>query len=478
LRRRIQSSIVGVVFIALLFVGSGTIFYNINQYQTKHREDLLDVVNAVSSELEIILSDVNQFDKELKTYLDYELVNLSDIFWTDINLYGTDGKLISTSRPEIFEKGLISTQMQNNAYTQFVVKQPTRILLNEHIGKLKYLSAYIPLTNSGGDIIAYLNLPYFTKEKAFRQEITTFILAFINLYVFLLLASVLVAFFIAARITDPLRLIRENLSGMQLGKRTEPIRYKSDDEIGLLVSEYNKKLEELAISADLLARSERETAWREMAKQIAHEIKNPLTPMKLNIQFLQRTDPSSPDYSEKVEKVTNMLIEQINNLSAIASEFSNFAKIPRAKKERFNVARRLSETIDLYNFSGQVTIKKHFPDHENIFVNADKEQFSRAVINLIRNSIQSIPEDRKGKIDIKLSEQNKKVIITIKDNGKGIPDYLKENIFVPNFTTKSSGTGLGLAITKNIIENFNGKIWFESESGSGTTFYIELPSEN
>ncbi len=478
LRRRIQSSIVGVVFIALLFVGSGTIFYNINQYQTKHREDLIDVVNAVSSELEVILSDVNQFDKELKSYLDYELINLSDIFWTDINLYGTDGSLISTSRPEVFKKGLISTQMQNNAYTQFVVEQPTRILLNEHIGKLKYLSAYIPLTNSGGDIIAYLNLPYFTKEKAFRQEITTFILAFINLYVFLLLASVLVAFFIAARITDPLRLIRENLSGMQLGKRTEPIRYKSDDEIGLLVSEYNKKLEELTMSADLLARSERETAWREMAKQIAHEIKNPLTPMKLNIQFLQRTAPSSPDYSEKVEKVTNMLIEQINNLSAIASEFSNFAKIPRAKKERFNVARRLSETIELYNFSGQVTIKKHFADHETIFVNADKEQFSRAIINLIRNSIQSIPEGRKGKIDIKLSEQNRKVIITIKDNGKGIPDYLKENIFVPNFTTKSSGAGLGLAITKNIIENFNGKIWFESESASGTTFYIELPSEN
>jgi nitrogen fixation/metabolism regulation signal transduction histidine kinase len=265
---------------------------------------------------------------------------------------------------------------------------------------------------------------------------------------------------------------------MQLGKRTEPIRYKSDDEIGLLVSEYNKKLEELTMSADLLARSERETAWREMAKQIAHEIKNPLTPMKLNIQFLQRTAPSSPDYSEKVEKVTNMLIEQINNLSAIASEFSNFAKIPRAKKERFNVARRLSETIELYNFSGQVTIKKHFADHETIFVNADKEQFSRAIINLIRNSIQSIPEGRKGKIDIKLSEQNRKVIITIKDNGKGIPDYLKENIFVPNFTTKSSGAGLGLAITKNIIENFNGKIWFESESASGTTFYIELPSEN
>ncbi|MDA3817811.1 MAG: ATP-binding protein [Prolixibacteraceae bacterium] len=476
LRLRIQSSIVGVVFIALLFVGSGTIFYNINQYQSKHREDLIDVVNAVSSELEVMLGDVNQFDEELTSYLDYELVNLSDIFWTDINLYGTDGKLISTSRPEVFERGLISTQMQNNAYTQFVVKQPTRILLKEHIGKLKYLSAYIPLTNSGGDIIAYLNLPYFTKEKAFRQETTTFILAFINLYVFLLLGSVLVAFFISARITDPLRLIRENLSGMQLGKKTEPIRYISDDEIGLLVSEYNKKLEELSISADLLARSERETAWREMAKQIAHEIKNPLTPMKLNIQFLQRTSPSAPDYSKKVEKVTNMLIEQINNLSAIASEFSNFAKIPRAKKESFNLTQRLSETIELYDFTGQVSIKKHFSDDEEIFVLADKEQLSRAVINLIRNSIQSIPEGRKGKISINLTEQNEKVIITIKDNGKGIPEYLKESIFVPNFTTKSSGTGLGLAITKNIIENFNGKIWFESDYVSGTAFYIELPT--
>ncbi|MCF8363849.1 MAG: hypothetical protein K9G70_14630, partial [Prolixibacteraceae bacterium] len=453
LRIRIQSSIVGVVFTALLFVGSVTIFYNINQYKSKHRDNLIEVVNAVSSELEVILSNVEEFDDELKAFLDYELVSLSDIFWTDINLYSRDGKLISSSRPEVFEKGLISEQMQNRAYTQLRLQQPGRILHNEHIGKLEYLSAYIPLMNSSGDIIAYLNLPYFTKEKAFRQEITTFILAFINLYVFLLLASVLVAFFISARITDPLRLIRENLSGMQLGKRTEPIRYKSDDEIGLLVAEYNKKLEELSISADLLARSERETAWREMAKQIAHEIKNPLTPMKLNIQFLQRTSPAEPNYTEKVEKVTNMLIEQINNLSAIASEFSNFAKIPRAKKERFNLTQRLSETIELYDFTGQVSINKDFPDDKEIFVVADKEQLSRAVINLIRNGIQSIPEGRKGKIIINLTEQNKKVIITIKDNGKGIPDYLKESIFVPNFTTKSSGAGLGLAITKNIIEN-------------------------
>ncbi|MDA3929470.1 MAG: HAMP domain-containing sensor histidine kinase [Prolixibacteraceae bacterium] len=475
LRMRVQISIIGVVLVTLLIIGSGTIYYIIAQYRTNHRQDLIDKINSVSVEVDMVMDEIEELNNETIEYLSYELVRISDIFWTDINIYDLSGTLIVSSRPEVFDKGLISEQMDNTAIYYLNKYQPTRFLHKEHIAKMEYLSAYVPLLNYAGKNIGYINLPYFTKEREFRQEITTFILAFINIYVFLLLASILVAYFISTRITDPLKLIRENLRSMQLGKSTQPIIYTSDDEIGDLVSEYNNKVAELATSADLIARSERETAWREMAKQIAHEIKNPLTPMKLNIQFLQRSKPSESDYNEKLTRVTETLIEQIDNLSAIATEFSNFAKIPKAQNEEFYLAERLNETLKLYNYTGQVEITTRFEGHENLLVYADKEQFSRAIINLVKNAIQAIPKDRRGRINIKLQKEGETSIIKINDNGKGIPSELKESIFVPNFTTKSSGAGLGLAITRNIVENFGGKIWFDSMYGRGTTFYIQIP---
>lgn len=476
LRQRIQISIIGLVFIALLVVGSGTILYNIAQYRSNHRNDLIDKINAVSGELTMVIGKESTFDNQMVEYLYYELIRISDIFWTDVNIYDLDGNLVVSSRPEVFEKGLISTQMDNAAIFNLKRYEPTRFVHHEHIASMEYLSAYVPFLNFDGRNIGYINIPYFTKQREFRTEITTFIFAFINIYVFLLMLSVMVAFFISGRITYPLRLVLENLRVIQLGKETKPIEYRSDDEIGLLVAEYNKKLEELAYSTELLARSERETAWREMAKQIAHEIKNPLTPMKLNIQFLQRTTPSnSADYSEKVKKVTETLIEQIDNLSSIATEFSNFAQMPRTKNEQFLLTERLSEIIKLYNYTGQVSITTHFIAAEKFKVFADKEQFARAILNLIKNAIQAIPENRKGKIDIEVKKAGRNAIIKISDNGKGIDESLKELIFVPNFTTKSSGTGLGLAITKNIVDHFGGNIWYESEVGIGTRFFISIP---
>ncbi|MBN2807504.1 MAG: HAMP domain-containing histidine kinase [Prolixibacteraceae bacterium] len=477
LMMRIQLSIIGVVFVALLIVGSGTVLYNIAQYRANHRDDLIDKINSISVEIDLLLGDAETFNQELVEFLYYELIRISDIFWTDINLYDLNGRLLTTSRPEVFEKGLISRQMDNTAIRYLKLNQPTRYLHKEHIAKMEYLSAYVPMISYTGKNIGYINLPYFIKEKEFRQEITTFILAFINIYVFLLMASILVAYFISAKITEPLKMIRENLRIIQLGKTTQPIAYNSDDEIGTLVNEYNNKLRELANSADLLARSERETAWREMAKQIAHEIKNPLTPMKLNVQFLQRSVPEvKDDYHDKVLRVSEILIEQIDNLSAIATAFSNFAKIPRAHNEKFLLAERLYETLKLYNYTGQVEISTHFKGAEELMVYADQEQFSRAIINLIKNAIQSIPENQQGTIDISLLKETQYCVIKIADNGKGIPEALKDNVFVPNFTTKSSGAGLGLAITKNIVENFKGQIWFESEEGIGTVFYIRIPT--
>lgn len=476
LRKRIQYSVIGVLFISLLFVGSGTVFYYINQYRSNYRNDLIDKINSVSAEIDLVLNNSHNIDQGLLEIINYELLNISEIFWIDINIFGTNGSLLASSRPEVFEKGLMSEQMNSVAYKNIALWQSSRFLNNEKIANMEFLSAYVPMMNIQNEIIGFINIPYFTKEREFRKQITTFIVAFISIYVFLFMVSILVVFYISSRITNPLRLIRENLRQMQLGKVSKPIDYAYDDEIGLLVTEYNNKVDELALRASQLARSEREMAWREMAKQIAHEIKNPLTPMKLNIQFLQRTSVDNPsEYKEKVKRITDTIIEQIDNLSAIATEFSNFAKMPKAKNKVFDLMAKLNETIELYNYSGQVDIDIKQDEGQVFSVMADPEQFSRAIINIVRNAIQAIPDSVRGKIEIVVQQEDHWAIIKIKDNGKGMSEELKEKIFVPNFTTKSSGTGLGLAITRNIIQSFNGDIWFISEPDMGSTFFIKIP---
>jgi nitrogen fixation/metabolism regulation signal transduction histidine kinase len=212
-----------------------------------------------------------------------------------------------------------------------------------------------------------------------------------------------------------------------------------------------------------------------MAKQIAHEIKNPLTPMKLNIQHLQRAKGKNKEYNEYLERVTTTLIEQIDNLSNIATEFSNFAKIPLARNQVFVLSEQLQRVIDLYETHNRAHIEFYPGDCKKLKVNADKEQLSRAIINLTKNGIQSIPEEKVGTIKIALEKGEHVILISIADDGAGIPKELQGKLFSPSFTTKTSGMGLGLSIVKNIVENFAGKIWFETKPGIGTTFYIEIP---
>jgi nitrogen fixation/metabolism regulation signal transduction histidine kinase len=337
------------------------------------------------------------------------------------------------------------------------------------------LSVYKPIINNTGGNLGAINLPYFISQDKYSQEITTFIVAFINLYVLLLLVSIIIAVFIANQITHPLVVIQEKLKKMQFGKYNEPIYYRRNDEIGSLVKEYNKKVEELAISAELLARSERESAWREMAKQIAHEIKNPLTPMKLTIQHLQHVKGRGKEYNEYIDRVAATLIEQIDNLSNIATEFSNFAQIPTARNQVFNLKEQIKRVINLFETHEKVKISFESERQQPVVVNVDREQLSRAVINLIKNGIQAIPDDKKGEVKITLSGNENVAVISVTDNGTGIQDELQEKLFTPSFTTKTSGMGLGLAIVKNIAENFSGRVWFETEIGKGTTFYLEIP---
>jgi signal transduction histidine kinase len=474
---RIQLFLVFIVLTSLALFGGGTIYYIKQQFETKNRENISEKIHSVLMELESKFFEEKDLSKDMSEYITFTLKKLSNVFFTDINLYDTKGNLYASSRPKVFDEGLTSKKMDPEAFLQIALFEKTEFIHDERIGKLDYLSAYVPFKNKDGKLLAYLNLPYFAKQNELEKEISGFLVALINIYVLLFALSILTAIIISNYVTKPLKLIQDKLSKIKLGKTNELIEWQEKDEIGSLVSEYNRMILELTKSAELLAKSERESAWREMAKQVAHEIKNPLTPMKLSIQHLQRIwKDDAPDMDQKMERLTQTIIEQIDTLSSIATEFSNFAKMPKANLEKINVQEILLNSIALFHDSENIYIDFENESTENAFVLADKEQLLRVFNNLIKNAIQSIPEERKGEIKINFNLDKQFYIISIKDNGSGINEEVMDKIFVPNFTTKTGGMGLGLAMVKSIIESINGKIWFETDSQSGTTFFVAIPA--
>jgi signal transduction histidine kinase len=476
---RIQVLLVSIVLVSLALFGSGTIYYIKQQFENKNKENISEKTHSVLLDMESKLAAEETLPQSFAEYTGYILKKLSVVFFTDINLYDTNGNLYASSRSKVFDEGLTSKKMNPDAYKQIAVFGKTEFIHDEKIGKLEYLSAYVPFKNNKGKVLAYLNLPYFAKQSELEKEISGFLVALINIYVLLFVLSIITAILISNYVTRPLKLIQDKLSKIKLGKTNETIDWKEKDEIGSLVSEYNRMILELAKSAELLAKSERESAWREMAKQVAHEIKNPLTPMKLSVQHLQRTyKDHAPDMDEKMERLTKTIIEQIDTLSSIATEFSNFAKMPKANIEKVNVNEIVKNAIHLFKTIENVRIHFDSATQENNFVFADKEQLLRVFNNLIKNAIQATEEQENAEIKIIIEQQQQNIIISISDNGCGISPDVIDKIFTPNFTTKTAGMGLGLAMVKSIVESCNGKIWFTTEDKKGTTFFVALPIAN
>jgi nitrogen fixation/metabolism regulation signal transduction histidine kinase len=293
----------------------------------------------------------------------------------------------------------------------------------------------------------------------------------------MLMISIGLVVIISERIVQPIKLIQSKMETIELGKSYEKIEYSNEDEIGQLVTEYNNMVDKLDESAKQLAKGERETAWREMAKQVAHEIKNPLTPMKLSIQFLTRSWANgNSDFESVLTKVSSTLVQQIDTLSSIATEFSSYAKLPQPKAQNLNLVEVLENVVLLYQTVENADVTSDFGGHTNVPAFVDKEQMTRVFVNIIKNATQAIPEGVRGKIHVSLDvKDDSKIVVRIADNGCGIPDEIREKLFTPNFTTKSSGSGLGLAMVRNMVVNANGDITFESEVGKGTTFIITLP---
>jgi len=474
-RKRIQFSFTGIILFSFLVIGTVTLFYIVDINNNKNKEILSEKAHSVLVELEHKLSTENSLPIEMTEYLNSLLKKFADVFFSDINLYDLEGRMIATSRPRIIEEGLISPLMNPVAYSVLTEQKKLLFIQNESIGEYKYLSAYIPFRNSENQLIAYLNLPYFARQSEIQKEITTFLVALVNIYLLFFVLAIIIALFISRNMSKPLELIRMSIGQIKLGEINEKIQWQREDEIGALIKEYNWMIGELSKSAELLAKSERESAWREMAKQVAHEIKNPLTPMKLSVQYLKkRWDDKSPDWDEHLERFSTTIVQQIDILSEIASAFSDFAKMPKKKNEIVDINDIILKSMELFKEHKNLQINFKSENQEYL-ISGDKNQLLRVFNNLIKNSIQAIKNKNEGEVDIHLSVMNENCLVSVKDNGVGIPEERKGKIFTPSFTTKSSGMGLGLSIVKSIVIDSGGKIWFESEEKVGTTFYIQFP---
>lgn len=478
-RQKLQLSYVGILLFSFVMIGIVVAYITIGQYRTKHYENIKEKLNSVYMELDSILSSEKYLTPDWKgggyTSLNDLLIRLSNVFNTDINLYNINGFLIATSRQEIFDRDLAGPRINNIAFNN-LKQAKSEYYQKEKIGKLEYLSAYVPFYNTEKRVIAYLNLPYFRMQSVLAKEISNLVVAVINFALLLIVITMALAVFISGRLTSPLAMLGKGLATVGVGKKSEHLTYRGNDEIGELVRQYNRMVDEIEESTHKLANSEREFAWREMAKQIAHEIKNPLTPMKLNVQQLLKSwNDKVPGFEKTIERFTKNQIEYIDDLSSIATAFSSFAKMPVTNPVDVNILDQIRISLELFKNTDNVSFKVHWPHENKIFVFVDKEQLNGVFSNLIKNAIQSIPPDREGIITLSLEVKRDNVIVSIADNGSGIPESLRKNLFTPNFTTKSSGTGLGLSIARKYIENADGKIWFESEADKGSVFHFELP---
>lgn len=474
---KIQLVLIGLIVVSLAGFSIASTSMLSGQYRSYSKDQIREKVKSVINEINSRQRFVSEkFSDKNQDELDYQLRRWSKVFLADINLYQSNGILAGTSRTKIYNMGLLSEQMNPKALYELMFNKRSEFIHEENIGSLVYLSGYVPVFNHENELLGYLNILHFDQRNVFEDQLKQFFVAILNVFMLLLVLSILVALMVSSWLTSPLMLLKKSFSQLELGKNSSQINYKAKDEIGSLVAEYNHKLSELAEAAAKLAQSERESAWREMAKQVAHEIKNPLTPMKLSIQHLQRVfDPNDPKAKERIERVTNSLIEQIDALTHIANEFSNFAKLPQPVMAEIDLIDLTKAVVALFDNDEDVSVKLELDASEAIFVNADKEMILRVLNNLVSNGIQAVALNVKPVIVISIESDPEYCYVRVSDNGSGIPKEQIQTIFEPYFTTKSTGTGLGLAMVKQIIENHGGSIEIEKTSEAGTTVLFTLP---
>ena len=413
--------------------------------------------------------------KMSKQFLTDTLKNISTNAKRYVNVFDVTGRLLATNKELSYETGIVSTYLNPEAYIRIIEEQEHNAIIPETMGNLDFMGSYVGINSVDGKLAGVVNVPFYDSKVANEQEISAVIGPLLNTFTTIFLGLLLLSYFASNVLTVPLRLITSKLRKIDLSKPNEPLAWRSDDEIGVLIRAYNDMLVKLDESKVALADTTKQSAWQQMAKQVVHEIKNPLTPMKLSLQLLQHKLSKgviidTAQIKDQIESLTS----QIDNLSYIANSFSDFARLPVPKHEVFDFIYEVNKVINLYSENNKINLSKDVPQ-KPVMVWGDRQLTGNIINNLLMNGIQSVSPERKPNIKIKVEINTEAVTFSITDNGIGV---LKENaskIFMLDFSTKAEGTGVGLALAKWVVDNSKGSIWFDTVQDVGSTFYFTLP---
>ena len=476
LRTRIFISMILLVLGASILIFGVTVYQYKQEAENYHEERLERKQKAILENIKFVLASttyVVSTDNLEPIFNERDKIDeMAEVHEMQIHIYDLEGNLVIKS-DESFFKDTTEVSIPKETLEKLEATPDKKYLKKTEINDQKYQSSYSYITDNKFKPLGILYLPYLQDDSLLNRDLNNFLVRMAEVYLFMLLIAIILSFFLSKYITKSLKIISEKINQTRLDKRNQKIELSNaTEEIYALVSAYNSMIDELEESAVKLATSEREQAWREMAKQVAHEIKNPLTPMRLSVQSFQRNfDKDDPEIQQKVDEYCNTIINQIDTMSSIASAFSNFAKMPAQQNETLNVPKIVKLALDIFN-EKFIEFKC---EKEEILAKFDRTQLIRVVTNLVKNAIQALKDVEDPHIVVMVEEEEEMVCVSVSDNGSGISEENKEKVFEPKFTTKSSGMGLGLAMVKNIVETYNGNISFVSKQNKGTIFNVRFP---
>ena len=471
LKNRFYISILALVVFSLVVIGTTTFYFFKSQNTQYHLKRIQRKERTVASSLQYFLNDLkpSQVNEFITKDFDYKVREISDVNSLPIIIYNLSGELLINTNDTIFQEKFSSISLP---------KKVMKKLNNEPIGRIVEpnlngdINSFSYAVNKMNQRMVIINIPYHTSNFSNKTELWGFLKRLLNIFFLLFLGAGVLAYFLSTYITKSLAAVSQKIKSVEIGDNNDRLNWKNNDEIGVLVTAYNDMLNKLEISKEQLAQNERQNAWREMAKQVAHEIKNPLTPMKLSVQHLSRSLLLAEKSDERTLKdFQSKMVQQINVLSEIADEFSNYAELPKGNMKQLDLLKILQKTINLFKHESQVAFKINQDNISSFTILGDENQLIRVFNNLIQNSLQAM--NNKGLIEINFIKTRANLVVHFMDNGPGIPLDIHQKIFEPKFTTKSKGKGLGLALVWQIISNHNAKISISNNS-QGAHFIISF----
>ena len=471
LKNRFYISILALVVFSLVVIGTTTFYFFKSQNTQYHLKRIQRKERTVTSSLQYFLNDLkpSQVNEFITKDFDYKVREISDVNSLPIIIYNLSGELLINTNDTIFQEKFSSISLP---------KKVLKKLNNEPIGRIVEpnlngdINSFSYAVNKMNQRMVIINIPYHTSNFSNKTELWGFLKRLLTIFFLLFLGAGILAYFLSTYITKSLAAVSQKIKSVEIGDNNDRLNWKNNDEIGVLVTAYNDMLNKLEISKEQLAQNERQNAWREMAKQVAHEIKNPLTPMKLSVQHLSRSLLLAEKSDERTLKdFQSKMVQQINVLSEIADEFSNYAELPKGNMKQLDLLKILQKTINLFKHESQVAFKINQDNISSFTILGDENQLIRVFNNLIQNSLQAM--NNKGLIEINFIKTRANLVVHFMDNGPGIPLDIHQKIFEPKFTTKSKGKGLGLALVWQIISNHNAKISISNNS-QGAHFIISF----